>query len=319
MALEQAQGQQMQAQAQLAEAEADLARYEKLSAQDSIAKQQVDAQRALVNQDRGLVQTDQAAIDSARLNLAYCKITAPVTGRVGLRQVDAGNYVTAGDAGGIVVLTQVKPITVVFTLPEDNVPAVAARLHAGAAIPVDAYDRTETHQLASGTLTTIDNEVDTTTGTFKLRATFANDDESLFPSQFVNIHMLLDVDQDALVIPTSGVERGAQGTYVYLVTDDSTVTARAVTLGPTQDERVAVTAGLALGDQIVVDGADKLKEGMQVVVQAPPAQSKAVGDPADTRRRRRRPDDGSGGGGGAGGGAGGGGGHRPSPPSGAPN
>jgi multidrug efflux system membrane fusion protein len=292
VALEQAQGQQIQAQAQLAEAEADLDRYTKLSEQDSIAKQQVDAQRALVDQDRGLVQTDQAAIDSAKLNLSYCHVTAPVSGRVGLRQVDAGNYVTPGDSNGLVVLTQVKPITVIFTLPEDNVPDVAARLHAGAAIPVEAFDRTESRKLATGTLTTIDNLIDTTTGTFKLRATFANDDETLFPSQFVNVHMLLDVEKDVLVIPSSGVERGSQGTYVYLVKDDSTVTARAVTLGKSEDERVEVTSGLAPGDRIVVDGADKLKEGMDVIVQEPPAEKQGVGDPASSRRRRHRSGDG---------------------------
>ena len=158
----------------------------------------------------------------------------------------------------------------------------------GREIPVDAFDRTESHKLASGTLATIDNQVDTTTGTFKLRATFANEDESLFPSQFVNVRMLLNVDEGATVIPTSGVERGSQGTYVYLAKEDSTVTARAVTLGPTEGELVAVTSGLVLGDRIVVDGADKLKEGMQVIVQEPPASHQGVGDPAATRRRRRR-------------------------------
>jgi multidrug efflux system membrane fusion protein len=292
VALEQAQGQLEQAQAQLKEAQADLARYQTLASQDSIAKQQVDAQAALVSQDQGLVQTDQAAIDSAKLNLTYCHVTAPVSGRVGLRQVDIGNYVTPGDSNGLVVLTEIKPITVIFTLPEDNMDQVAARLHSGATLPVDAYDRTESRRIATGSLTAIDNEVDPTTGTFKLRATFANDDESLFPSEFVNARMLLDVDRGAVVIPTSGVERGEQGTYVYLVQPDSTVTARTVTLGPTEGERVAVISGLSVGDRVVVDGADRLKEGMDVIVQAPTG-SDAAPTADKPRRRHHRPADGS--------------------------
>jgi multidrug efflux system membrane fusion protein len=267
VALEQAQGQLQQAQAQLKEAQVDLGRYETLAQQDSIAKQQVDSQRALVSQYQGLVVTDQAAIDSAKLNLTYCHIVAPVTGRVGLRQVDSGNYVTPGDSNGLVVLTEVKPMSVLFTLPEDNVPQVVARIHTGVALPVDAYDRTLSVKLASGTLGTVDNQVDTTTGTFKLRAIFPNEDESLFPNQFVNIKMLLDVARGATIIPTSAIERGQQGTFVYVVQPDSTVTARPVTLGPADGEHVVALSGLANGEVIVVDGADKLKEGMQVVVQ----------------------------------------------------
>jgi multidrug efflux system membrane fusion protein len=268
VALEQAQGQLKQAQAQLQEARNDLARYVTLSGQNSIAQQQVDDERALVAQDEGMTQTDQAAIDSAQLNLTYCHIVAPVAGRVGLRQVDPGNYVTPNDANGLVVLTQIKPISVVFTLPEDNIPAVVSRLHSGDSIDVDAYDRTQTVKLASGTVSTIDNEVDPTTGTFKVRAIFANDDESLFPSQFVNIRMLLDTDEDVEVIPSSAVERGEQGPYVYVVKPDSTVTAVTVTLGPSEGELVEVKTGLKLGDRVVTDGADRLKEGARVIVQA---------------------------------------------------
>jgi multidrug efflux system membrane fusion protein len=268
VALEQAQGQLQQAKALLEEARIDLDRYVTLSQQDSIAKQQVDAQRALVAQDEGIVQTDQAAIDSAQLNLTYCHVVAPVSGRVGLRQVDPGNYVTPADANGLVVLTQIKPITVIFTLPEDNIPEVVARLRSGDPIPVDAYDRTQTVKLASGVISTIDNEVDPTTGTFKLRALFANADEKLFPSQFVNVQMLLDTDEDVTVIPSSAVERGDQGAYVYLVKPDSTVTARTIVLGPAEGERVEVTSGLDVGDKVVVDGADRLKEGAKVIVQA---------------------------------------------------
>jgi multidrug efflux system membrane fusion protein len=269
VALEQAQGQLLQAQAQLAEAQADFSRYVTLSGQDSISKQQVDAQRALVAQDEGLVKTDQAAVDNANLNLTYCHVAAPVTGRVGLRQVDPGNYVTPGDASGLVVLAQVQPISVIFTLPEDNIPQITARMRSGAEIPVLAFDRTQTNQLASGTLSTIDNEVDTTTGTVKLRAIFPNADGSLFANQFVNVRMLLDVDQGATVIPTSAVELGQQGSFVYVVGSDNTVAAQSVTLGPTEGERVAVLSGLNLGDRVVVDGADKLKDGQAVIVQRP--------------------------------------------------
>jgi multidrug efflux system membrane fusion protein len=281
VALEQAQGQLAQAQAQLTEAQADLSRYVTLSEQDSISKQQLDAQRALVAQDAGLVKTDQAAVDNANLNLTYCHVVAPVSGRVGLRQVDPGNYVTSGDANGLVVLVQVQPISVVFTVPEDNIPQIAARFHAGSPISVVAYDRTQTHQLASGTLTTVDNEVDTTTGTIKLRAMFPNTDESLYANQFVNVRVLLDVDRDAIVIPTSAVELGQQGSFVYVVTSNNTVSARNITLGPTEGERVAVTSGLNPGDRVVVDGADRLKDGLEVIVQDPAA-------PVDVPRRRRR-------------------------------
>jgi multidrug efflux system membrane fusion protein len=284
VSLEQAQGQLLQAKAQLAEAQADLSRYVTLSQQDSISKQQVDAQRALVAQDQGLVETDQAAVDSANLNLTYCHVIAPVAGRVGLRQVDPGNYVTPGDANGLVVLAQVQPISVIFTLPEDNIPEVAARLRSGAQISVVAFDRTQTHQLASGTLATIDNEVDTSTGTIKLRAMFPNDDGILFANQFVNVRMLLDVDSGAIVIPTSAIELGQQGSFVYVVSADNTVSARNVVLGPAEGERQAIVSGLAVGDRVVVDGADKLKDGQEVIVQS-------LTNPVDGPRRRRRRDD----------------------------
>ena len=274
LALEQAEGQILQAKAQLAQAKSDLVRYETLSKQDSIALQQVDTQRALVDQYEGLVKTDQAAIDNAKLNLVYCHVVAPLTGRVGLRQVDAGNYVTPGDANGLVTLTEMKPISVIFTLSEDSYSRVAARLHAGAAIPVEAYDSNQTRKLATGTLAAIDNQADTSTGTFKLRAIFANEDEVLFPNEFVNVRMLLDVDRGVIVIPTSAIEQGQKGTYVYVVSSDETVKARPVTLGTTQGERVAVTTGLAAGERVVVDGADRLKDGGRVTEQQ-------AGAPAD--------------------------------------
>jgi multidrug efflux system membrane fusion protein len=292
-ALSQAQGQLLQAQAQLKEAQIDLERYVTLSAQDSISKQQVDAQKALVSQYEGMAKTDQAAVDNAQLNLAYCHISAPFPGRVGFRQIDAGNYVTPGDASGLVVLTQVDPITVIFPQSEDNIPAVVKRLRSGATIQVDAYDRTGSSKLASGTLTTIDNTVDTTTGQFKLRATFPNGDESLFPNQFVVVRMLLDVDRGVTVIPTSAIERGQQGSFVYVVGADNKVAAKVVKLGHTEGERVAVTSGISVGDNVVVDGADRLKDGMVVDAKAPAGRPAGTGTAkpgtADGERKPWRP------------------------------
>ena len=305
--LNQAQGQLKQAEAQLKEAQIDLDRYVTLSAQDSISKQQVDAQKALVSQYEGLVQTDRGAADNAQLSLNYAHIVAPFTGRVGLRLVDAGNYVTPGDSTGLVILTQMKPITVIFPLAEDYIPALQKRMKLGTPIPVDAYDRSGTTKLASGTLASIDNTVDPTTGMFKLRATFPNDDEALYPSQFVVTRMLLNVDQGVTVIPTSAIERGQQGTFVYVLSDAAkkdpagtapaaeakpawasqmpkdpdarTVTAKPVVLGNTEGERVEVLSGLSVGDQVVVDGADRLKDGMEVKPQDPNASTGAPGAP----------------------------------------
>ena len=272
-ALEQAQGQLLQAQAQLKEAQIDLDRYMKLSEQDSIPKQQVDAQQALVSQYEGLTKTDQAAVDNATLNLAYCHITAPCSGRVGLRLVDQGNYVTPGDASGLVILTQLQPISVIFSLPEDYIPSVQKRIASGDTIAVDANNRSDSAKLASGSLATIDNTVDSTTGQFKLRAIFPNDDQALFPNQFVTVHMLLRVDKDVTVIPSSAVEHGQQGTFVYVVGEDKKVAAKVVTLGDSEGEKVAVTSGIAVGDKVVVDGADRLKDGMEVIIQTPGGRS----------------------------------------------
>jgi multidrug efflux system membrane fusion protein len=292
VALEQAQGQLLQAQAQYKEAQIDLDRYVTLSSQDSISKQQVDDQRALVEQYAGMIKSDQGAVDSAQLNVAYCHITAPVSGRVGLRLIDPGNYVTPASATGLVLLTQVKPITVIFTLPEDNIPEVVKRVRSGAKIRVDAYNRDNTEKLATGALLTVDNTVDPTTGTFKLRAVFPNDDESLFPDQFVNASMLVDVDRGATVIPTSAIERGQQGAFVYVVGEDSKVSAKAVTLGPTEGEREAITSGVSPGDKVVVDGADRLKEGMEVVAQfqtRPGANAPGKSGSPDGEHRHRKP------------------------------
>ncbi|MGH8541567.1 MAG: MdtA/MuxA family multidrug efflux RND transporter periplasmic adaptor subunit [Stenotrophobium sp.] len=267
-ALEQAQGELARDQALLSEARLNLQRYETLYAQDSIAKQQVDTQQSLVQQYEGTVKIDQAQIGVATLNIGYCHVTAPVAGRVGLRQVDAGNYVQTGDSNGLVVLTQLQPISVIFTVPEDNVPQILDRMHSGATLDVTAYDRSSTNELADGKLLAIDNQVDPTTGTVKLRAEFGNKDLALFPNQFVNARLLIDTLHDVIVIPNAAVQRGTPGTYVYLIKPDNTVTARPVTLGPVDGEQVAITAGLKAGDVVVVDGADKLKDGAKIALPA---------------------------------------------------
>jgi len=269
VALEQAEGQLARDQALLANARLDLQRYKVLVAQDSIPKQQLDTQDSLVHQLEGTVISDQSQVDTAKLNIAYCYILAPVSGRVGLRQVDAGNYVQANDANGLVVLTQLQPISVVFTLPEDTVPAVMKQLNAGATLQAIAYDRSQTTKLATGMLATVDNQIDTTTGTLKLKAQFDNTDNSLFPNQFVNIQLRVETLHDETVLPTAAVQRGAPGTYVYLIKPDDTVTVQAIKLGPGEGERVSVSSGLSVGDRVVVDGADKLREGAKIALRQP--------------------------------------------------
>jgi membrane fusion protein, multidrug efflux system len=291
--LAQAQAQLRQAQAQLRIAQGDLERYETLAKEDSIAKQQVDTTRAQVSQYEGSVQVAEAAIATANLNINYCNIRAPFDGRVGLRLVDTGNYITPGDASGIVVITQTKPITAIFTLPEDEMGPVTTRLRAGARLPVDAYDRSQTKKIATGVLVTADNQIDPTTGTFKLRAEFANEDETLFPNQFVNIRVLLDTVHDATVIPTSAVERGQKGEFVYVVSPEQTAVPHDVTLGPAEGELVSITAGLNVGDQVVTDGADKLKDGQKVILNGgadqAPGEGRRSGGPPDSNGRKRGP------------------------------
>jgi membrane fusion protein, multidrug efflux system len=252
-------------QALLAEAKLDLKRYEDLITQDSVAQQQVDTQRSLVDQYIGAVASDDAQIKAAKVNLIYCHITSPVTGRVGLRQVDQGNYVQTNDTNGIVVITQTKPISVIFTVPEDSLPAIMARLNAGASLQVRAYDRSRTTLLATGTLTTVDNQIDTTTGMLKLRALFDNPTESLFANQFVNVQLLIDTLHDSTIVPSAAILRGAPGTFVYVIKPDTTVSVRPVKLGPTDGEKVAVASGLEPGESVVIDGADKLRDGVKVV------------------------------------------------------
>jgi multidrug efflux system membrane fusion protein len=285
-ALDQMQGQLLRDQALLRTAQVDLARYRTLVEQDSIAKQTYDTQVELVRQDDGTVKTDQALVDNARLNLNYCHIVSPVTGRVGLRQVDQGNYVQTSDASGLVVITQVQPITVIFTLPEDNLPPVLKRLRAGVTLTVTAYDRSQQTKLATGTLTTMDNQIDVTTGTVKLRAQFANEDEGLFPNQFVNIELLVDTQHDSLIVPTSAIQRGAPGTFVYAVQPDSTVKVVPVKLGASANDRVVIASGLDSGAKVVIDGADKLRDGAKVALAAEPGAADAGAPAAATHRSR---------------------------------
>ncbi len=263
-ALKQAQGQLARDQAQLRNAQLDLTRFKTLVTKNAASQQSVDTQDALVQQYTGTVEMDQAQVRTAELNLEYCHIVAPVSGRLGIRLVDAGNFVQSGDSTGIVVITQLKPITVVFSLPEDAVPAVVRRMAGGAELPVTVYDRNRRAKIATGHLTTIDNQVDVTTGTVKLKAEFSNDDDSLFPNQFVNVDLLVNTLPSAIIIPSAAVQRGAPGTFVYLIGPDSTVSVRKVTLGPSAGDKVSITEGLAAGDKVVVDGADKLREGAKV-------------------------------------------------------
>jgi len=266
LALAQAQGALERDQALLQTAELDLKRYQDLAKTNAIPRQQLDTQISLVIQDKGNVISDQAQIDTQKLNIIYCHIVAPVDGRVGLRLVDQGNYVTPTSTTGIVIITQLQPITVIFPVAEDNLPQIMKRMAAGAKLAVTAYDRTGTVNLSEGELRTLDNQIDTTTGTLKLRAEFANPDNNLFPNQFVNARLLIDTLQNVTVVPTAAVQRGAPGTFVYLVNADNSVTVKPVTLGPTSGDRVAVQSGLSPGDKVVIDGADKLRNGAMVTL-----------------------------------------------------
>ena len=252
--------------AQLANAEVDLARYRGLIADDSIPKQQYDSQVALVQQDKALVLADQAQVDNAKLQLSFTQVTSPINGRVGLRQVDLGNVVHASDANGLVVITQLQPIDVVFPIPQDRLPAVRRRLAAGESLQVDAYDSDGRTLLGTGTLLTTDNQIDTTTGTIKLKAEFANRDSGLFPNQFVNVRLHMDRIVDALTIPSAAVQRGAPGLYAYVVKPDNTVQIRPLKLGPTEGDRVQILDGLAVNERVVVDGVDKLRDGAPVAL-----------------------------------------------------
>jgi membrane fusion protein, multidrug efflux system len=262
--LDQQQGQLQRDRALLENARVDLARYQKLSAQDSVAHQTLDTQVALVHQDEGTVKMDEGQVESAQTNLDYCHIVSPVDGVVGLRQVDQGNYVQTSDPSGLVVITQMDPMTVIFTVTEDEISKVTAQLAAGAVLPVTAYDRTSSNEITHGTLGSVDNQVDTTTGTVKLRAVFDNRDGKLFPQQFVNAKILVDTLHDAVLVPTAAIQIGAPGSYVYVVNSDATVSVRVIKPGPIDGERAAVLSGLDEGETVVTDGVDRLYDGAKV-------------------------------------------------------
>ncbi|MGH6778564.1 MAG: MdtA/MuxA family multidrug efflux RND transporter periplasmic adaptor subunit [Bradyrhizobium sp.] len=268
-ALAQAKGQLARDEALLKGAQVDLTRYQGLAAQKAVPHQTLDTQVALVAQDQGTVEADRAAVQSAQVNLNYTRIVSPIDGRVGLRQVDQGNYVTANDTNGLVVITELTPISVLFTVPEDNLQAIAKRLRSGAVLPVTAFDRSGANQLAEGKLSTFDSQIDPTTGTIKLRALFSNDQRTLYPNQFVNIRLLLDTHKNVDTMATAAVQRGVPGTFVYLVNPNNTASVRPVELGVTEANRVEIRSGLAPGDHVVIDGADKLRDGAKVAVRPP--------------------------------------------------
>jgi multidrug efflux system membrane fusion protein len=312
-ALEQAQGTLAHDQGLLAQAQTNLKRFQTLGRQDSIAQQQVDDQRFLVQQYTGTVQTDQGAVDTAKINLDYCRIVSPIDGQVGLRQIDLGNYVQTSSTTGLVVITQMQPISVLFSVPEDSLTDIIQRMRAGATLSVEAYDRSNTRLLSTGHLGTVDNVIDTTTGTLKLRAMFDNPDEMLYPNQFVNARLLVNTMQDAIRVPVQAVQRGEPGTFVYVINADNTVSVRPIKVGPVDGNFQAVVSGLNAGERVVTDGTDRLRDGAQIALPAakaaipaaapkaadPKAADPKVGDPktgdpktGDTKTdqpRRRQP------------------------------
>jgi membrane fusion protein, multidrug efflux system len=262
--LEQAQGQLAKDQAQRKDAQVNFERYKLLFQEGVIPQQQLDTQGALVGQFDGAITSDQSQIDNAKLQLTYSRITAPISGRIGLRLVDVGNIVHATDTNGLLVITQLQPISVIFTLPQDELPQVNAKLHAGVQLIVDAYDRDDTAKIASGKLQTIDNQIDVTTGTYKLKSVFSNENNALFPNQFVNVHLLVDTKHNLTIVPAAAIQRGPQGTYVYAAGADNTVKIRVVTIAQTTGDSVGLSGGLSSGDVVVIDGQDKLQDGSKI-------------------------------------------------------
>ncbi|MDE2240726.1 MAG: efflux RND transporter periplasmic adaptor subunit, partial [Rhodospirillales bacterium] len=264
--LEQYQAALAKDQASLDQARSDYARYLKLEAQNSISAQTVSDQKFTVAQDAALVKSDQANIDTAKLDLAYCHITSPVTGRIGLRLVDLGNYVTSGSSTGLAVVTTISPTTVIFSVAQQDLTQVLERLEAGATLPATAYASDDVTKLEDGTLHAVDNQVNTSTGMVKLRADFANTDGKLFPNQFVNVHLLVKTIENATLVPSPAVQEGAPGSYVYLVQPNNTVKVQVVTTGPTDGVNTVITKGLNPGDEVVVDGVDRLNDGSKILV-----------------------------------------------------
>jgi membrane fusion protein, multidrug efflux system len=273
--LEQAQGQLARDQAQRTDAEVNFERFKLLFQEGVIPKQQLDTQGAQVGQFDGAIKSDQAAIDNAKLQITYSHITAPISGRIGLRLIDIGNIIHATDTNGLLVITQLQPISVIFSLPQDQLPLVMAKLRSGGQLSVEAFDRDDTAKIATGKLATIDNQIDVTTGTYKLKAIFNNEDSSLFPNQFVNIHLLVDTKHGLVIVPAAAIQRGPQGTYVYVVSNGNTANIRPVTISQTTGNSIGLSAGLQPGDVVVIDGQDKLQDSSKVVTSTSPTGSNA--------------------------------------------
>ncbi len=271
--LTQAEGQLVRDQALLKNARTDLERYRILAKQDSIPKQQLDTQEYLVLQYEGAVKTDQGNVENAKLQLIYSRITSPISGRVGLRQVDPGNIIQTTAATGIVVITQLQPIAVIFPIPEDNLSEVMDKLRSGQRLQVEAFDREQKKKLAKGYLLTADNQIDTTTGTVKLKAVFLNKDNGLFPNQFVNARLLVELERDVIIVPASAIQQGPKGTFVYVVKADNTAGVRLVTTGAAENSNISVTSGLVAGERVVIDGAERLREGSKVELRDQNAQN----------------------------------------------
>src|SRR5712671_2434443 len=305
--LEQAEGQLAKDQAQLRDVQVNYERFQLLYKEGVIPKQQVDTQGAQVGQFEGSIKGDQGAIDSAKLQIVYSHVTAPISGRVGLRLVDVGNIVHATDSTGLLVITQLQPIAVIFSLPQDQLPQVASRLQRGEQLVVDAYDRDDSTKIESGKLLTIDNQIDTTTGTYKLKSVFSNDRNTLFPNQFVNVHLLADVKRNLVIVPAPSIQRGPQGTYVYVVQNGNIAKIQSVTIAQSTADKVGLSAGVNPGDSVVVDGQDKLQDGSKISpnpstapapnangAQQPASQQSNTHSDAGGRRRTQSPqDDGS--------------------------
>lgn len=292
--LEQAEGQLAKDQAQLRDIQLNFDRAQLLFKEGVIPRQQVDSQQAQVAQYQGTIKADQAQVDNAKLQIAYSHITAPISGHVGLRLVDVGNMVRANDPNGLIVITQLQPIAVLFSLPQDQLPAVNSRIRAGAQLAVEAYDRDDTSKIATGKLLTIDNQIDTTTGTYKLKGVFGNENGLLFPNQFVNVHLLVDTKRNLTIVPTAAVLRGSQGAYVYAVNGDKTVKIQPVSIAQTTGNSIGLSAGLNSGDTVVIDGQDKLQDGSKVIPTpssgAPSGASASSTDAQPAAPRSRRSD-----------------------------
>ena len=289
IALAQAQGQLAKDQATLANARRDLARFQQLVKTNLVSRQELDAQQALVNESVGTIKADEAAVASAQLQLDWSRITAPIDGRVGLKQVDIGNQISSSDTTGIVVLTQTHPIDLIFTLPENDIATVVKAQKAGLTLSVEAWDRTNTQKLSSGSLLSLDNQIDATTGTIKLKARFNNEDDALFPNQFVNARMLVDTQQNAVVIPTAAVQMGNEGHFVWVLDSEDKVSKHRVTVGIQDSQKVVITGGISTGDRVVTDGIDRLTEGAKVeVVEAHSTASEVPETRPETQPKHKR-------------------------------